>query len=452
MSEPQSDDNNDASAVEDLFTSTPIDFNEWPDYPDTGLPGEGAGDVGLEDGQVAMQSTGSQPEQETGTAEQTGEIANENIFDRTDEQWQELLNTLDTTTAPTNTAPTNSTPADFAVADTSPADTAPAGPILADATLAGPNLGLPGPTQAQNPPATQTEVPDPQAGVNPFDVHISPPNVPLDVSLLNSPIPMAQPANAPLPPTMQADGPAAQPQPWFPKRTPRHMDLRPWGSIFTYRGMELKPGLCFTAPELEIYLEHHPQSERLRLLIQNAPFALADRYPDPLSSRCRFVGCPTRGNYIRPGQFRVALDEQPFLPQSTHYNPHIYAGFVHLWCLERFLDFPKLCKNILVQVDGRPETAPGVPNLMRAGSRNCAELARKFVHLCRTGPVPRLEQFDYPKHSLGDNWYYEATLCYRLGRTFCRDIHPWYADRLMPYFGDLRLLPVERVKGLHGAH
>ena len=261
--------------------------------------------------------------------------------------------------------------------------------------------------------------------------------------------PQMHPAAAALPPSFQQQ---PMPQPYLYQT---HMELPfqpdPWGGIFRYnRCGELLPGLCLTAPEVNCFLRGHPARDRLRLILQSTPFATQDRYPDVLSSRCRFLGCPVRGNIIRPGQFRVALDEQP--SRSRTRSSFVYAGFVHLWCLERFCDFPQICHDYNVCVENRPVLAGGVPNILRIDPRPCADVASRFIETCQGRGDLRVGGRHYPHFDLGPRWVFEGTLAWRLGKTFVHEVDRWYADRLMPFFGDLERLPKEPKTGLFGAH
>jgi hypothetical protein len=138
---------------------------------------------------------------------------------------------------------------------------------------------------------------------------------------------------------------------------------RSWGSIsqatnrplFSYNHLgELITNHTFTAAELNEFLFAHPkngQQDCMTLWVQTCPASSKDRYNSLYSEKCRFHDCPVKGNSIHKGHFRVAFDEQflsnPFL------DPYNVAGYVHLYCLEHFLDFPAICKILNVQPDDR---------------------------------------------------------------------------------------------------
>ena len=237
-------------------------------------------------------------------------------------------------------------------------------------------------------------------------------------------------------------------QPQHPTRIELHRQLEPWGGIFSYnRAGELLPGLTLTAPELTCFIQNNPRRARLRLIIQNAPFPLAERYQDSLSTRCRLRGCPVHGNIISPGQFRVAIDEQP--EPTAHRSPYIAAAFVHLWCIERYLDFPRICHSLPVFVEDRPDYLFEGSNIVKLGTENCKTIARNFIGVCKVQGDLSYGRFNYPRH---DHWIYPGSLSWRLGFQFWRDNTEWVADRIMPYKGDIQRLPDFSRRGLHGAH
>lgn len=147
--------------------------------------------------------------------------------------------------------------------------------------------------------------------------------------------------------------------------TPLASHPEPWGSInpetnepiFKYTAFgELDPLSTFTPAQISEYISQHPLNKKhkdagLRLLIQTVPADSGRRYPNRASEKCRFEGCPDSLRTIRKGDFRVAFDEQSSQCSTT--DPFHNAGYVHLFCLEKFLDFPQLCKDFNVQPDVR---------------------------------------------------------------------------------------------------
>ncbi|KAF8863848.1 hypothetical protein BDZ45DRAFT_644200 [Acephala macrosclerotiorum] len=152
--------------------------------------------------------------------------------------------------------------------------------------------------------------------------------------------------------------------------TPLVSKPAPWGTIdpdtekplfeYTQSG-ELNPLSTFTTEQLIEYISNHPlnplapvscKQSGLRLWIQTVPADSDKRYPNKNSNRCRFSKCSDPHRTIRKGDFRVCFDEQSASLGKSH-DPFHNAGYIHLFCLEKYLDFPQLCKDYNVQPDTR---------------------------------------------------------------------------------------------------
>ncbi|KAI9741745.1 MAG: hypothetical protein M1834_000131 [Cirrosporium novae-zelandiae] len=194
----------------------------------------------------------------------------------------------------------------------------------------------------------------------------------------------------------------------------------PWSS-FTYNRFGEFGKRCYTAEELNKYLFQNPLHTRasspkqsaLTLWIQSCPTDSARRYCTPVSSRCRFAECPSTNNLIAIGQFRVAIDETSNHPANKNLNldPFHHTGYVHLFCAERFLDFPKICHELNVQVDDRElKSEPSAKNKMQVRSSAEGEVAYWFLDVCSRfprGPV-RYSHYQTP------NRPFENTLTHML--------------------------------------
>jgi hypothetical protein len=137
---------------------------------------------------------------------------------------------------------------------------------------------------------------------------------------------------------------------------------------YTKQG-ELDPQTRYSEHELEDFLYFHflhetrqdalargqlpTKASQLVLWIQHTPSDVAHRYPTKESSRCRFANCLDPKGGIRNGHFRICFDEWNYDPNSWRYDPYHNAGYVHLYCLEYFCDFPTICQNLNVQGDNR---------------------------------------------------------------------------------------------------
>ena len=183
---------------------------------------------------------------------------------------------------------------------------------------------------------------------------------------------------------------------------------RSWGHFrYTAHG-ELEENKVYTVQEMIDYLYYRPQDRPLVMWIQRVPSDSARRYPTRFSSHCRFQDCPGHRNTINIGQYRVTFDEQN---GNRRHDPFHNAGYVHLYCLEKFFDFPSLCASHDVRSDFRElRHEPGGVNKMALGSLFEKEISEDFIKTCRrTGNAPQ----GYPRYD-EPNRPYEGTLLYDL--------------------------------------
>ncbi len=203
--------------------------------------------------------------------------------------------------------------------------------------------------------------------------------------------------------------------------TPLSTAPRPW-HIFTYTEHgELNPGKLFTAAEVHDYLWRHPMHEKsnnrrsspLTLRIHRNPPASQDRYPtNPGSHRCRFHECPADNNTIDKGQFIVMFDELSAI--QLNHDPYLAAGYVHLYCLERFLDFPKICANLNVQTESRCLDKED-KNAMKLDPKQVEKEADSFIEICRKLRFRRPDGYPcYKERSDVTGKPYEGTLTHRM--------------------------------------
>ncbi|MCJ1485896.1 hypothetical protein MMC06_006071 [Schaereria dolodes] len=194
-----------------------------------------------------------------------------------------------------------------------------------------------------------------------------------------------------------------------------------WASFqYTAEG-ELEPRRVYTTAEIEYYLSWHPlhgsgdnvdsKHSGLTLWIQRNPADSARRYPAEDSSRCRFKDCyaPPR-NTINQGQYRVAFDEQSY--KDANNDPQHNAGYVHLYCLEKHLDFPKLCETLNVKAEDRSlPHEPGSRNRMLMATPEELQATQEFIRRCeeRQGQPPE----GYPPFNM-TNRPHEGTLTHQL--------------------------------------
>ncbi|MCJ1247136.1 hypothetical protein MMC30_004347 [Trapelia coarctata] len=160
---------------------------------------------------------------------------------------------------------------------------------------------------------------------------------------------------------------------------------------FTYETTgELAGRRLYTPEEIKRFLYDNPRD--LTIWLQRMPADSARRYGGMDRSICRFKNCCSDTNTIMPGFYRVAFDENSITHPDV--DPQLNAGYVHLYCLEKFLDFPSICHDLEVHVDNRPlPNEDNGRNKMRYSTTKEVQAAQDFVRTCnKTGEAPD----DYP--------------------------------------------------------
>ena len=222
-------------------------------------------------------------------------------------------------------------------------------------------------------------------------------------------------------------------------RTPASWD------VFEYTSEgELQPNRFYTVEEIEHYL-FSPHHRGLIIWIQKNPSDSARRYPTKTSSRCRFKECFAIHKTINQGQYRVCFDEQTYRNANT--DPQHNAGYVHLYCLEKHLDFPAICAQLDVRAENRHlPNEPNGTNRMLMTSERERSAARKFIDRCKqSGPPP-----DYPSHQM-PNRPHEGTLTHLLASSKVNSGYVNYmgnraASTIPGHLGNLEIYAVERDK------
>ncbi|KAI0128763.1 hypothetical protein BJ170DRAFT_345250 [Xylariales sp. AK1849] len=82
------------------------------------------------------------------------------------------------------------------------------------------------------------------------------------------------------------------------------------------------------------------------------PRMAKDRYPHQGSDKCRFQDCVVFNRTIKAGEPRVIFDER-MNEHGAKYDPYHNAGYVHLFCLEKYFDILKLWQELDVRFDTR---------------------------------------------------------------------------------------------------
>lgn len=170
------------------------------------------------------------------------------------------------------------------------------------------------------------------------------------------------------------------------------LDIAPasW-DIFLYNSLgELEPGRTYSALEIVRYLYRNPKNHvgetynpklgGLKLWIQRTPPDSSLAHGHSEAGLCRFEDCE-HNNVIRAGDVRVAFDElTKYIPNL---NPQHNAGYVHLSCIEKKMNFPMLCKDLDIKPEDRVlPLEPTHRNEMMMQDRSELEHVHRFITFC----------------------------------------------------------------------
>ncbi|MCJ1422816.1 hypothetical protein MMC29_000696 [Sticta canariensis] len=153
---------------------------------------------------------------------------------------------------------------------------------------------------------------------------------------------------------------------------------------------ELKSGSTYSVEEIERFLfrnprhftshGYSPKHGGLTLWIQQAPRPKNHCHKDLSAVQC-LLNCCRQARIISPGELRVAFDEQTRV--FPNHNPQHNAGYVHLRCLERFLDFPRICIELIVKGEDRVLAYEGLKrNLMLLQTIQEVDIVDRFAEFC----------------------------------------------------------------------
>jgi hypothetical protein len=220
----------------------------------------------------------------------------------------------------------------------------------------------------------------------------------------------------------------------------------------------------YTVRQIKEFIYEYPKNvkgARLKLWIQKAPTDNARRYPSEDASKCRFKDCPIQmslNGSILHGHYRVAFDET-WHKYGENADPYMCAGFAHLYCMERFLNFPDVCRRADVEVDCRALTnEPKGKFAGGLGGSPEVNIARNFVERCKAGRVKEVIP-NYPDHNeykLGEPKPHKQTLTYVMTDEKCKhrpraqkkqfEERGLKASHIMVHKGDLEMIVREKTK------
>lgn len=139
------------------------------------------------------------------------------------------------------------------------------------------------------------------------------------------------------------------------KATPKAWGPPMFKDLFTYTEHgEWDPSRKFSKKDLSYYIINtREQAKRpLTIWIQHLPSQRNYRYPNAMSSKCRWDECPDPNHTILKGFYRVAFDEWSDVSGKVT-DPFHNAGYMHLFCFEKMFDLFELIKYGYVRLEER---------------------------------------------------------------------------------------------------
>jgi hypothetical protein len=129
---------------------------------------------------------------------------------------------------------------------------------------------------------------------------------------------------------------------------------------FEYRsanGVDFLNKIPMSTRQIQDYIRAYPGNgdKHLIIWIQKTPADSGRRAGSARHFKCLFRDCPVQkwgDGTIMTGEYRVAFDEK-HQRYGTEVDPFDCVAYAHLYCMERFLDFDKVCRLADVRVDVR---------------------------------------------------------------------------------------------------
>jgi hypothetical protein len=171
----------------------------------------------------------------------------------------------------------------------------------------------------------------------------------------------------------------------------------------THGGLDEFKSKSMSPQQIKEYITQYPSND-LILWLQVSPADTARRYASLSHSKCLFEKCPKRvwgdNGTIDVGHFRVAFDEKFKQHGNKVVDPFDCPGFVHLYCLERFCDFERICHDANVRVDTRVDLPrEHTQAKWTMSGRPETKVAMHFFKACRQGKLRETQMFEYyPVH------------------------------------------------------
>jgi hypothetical protein len=192
-------------------------------------------------------------------------------------------------------------------------------------------------------------------------------------------------------------------------------------------GVDLLKKMPMSTRQIQDYIRTHPGNgdKRLIIWIQKTPADSGRRAGSAHHFKCLFKDCPVQrwgDGTIMTGEYRVAFDEK-HQRYGNEVDPFDCVAYAHLYCMERFLDFDKVCRLADVRVDVRssmPKEPKGKAAFSFSGHA-ALPIPERFVKLATRNMLRGSSNFArYPIHDdykRGERKPHEDTLVYQLHKT-----------------------------------
>ncbi|KAF2010866.1 hypothetical protein BU24DRAFT_454413 [Aaosphaeria arxii CBS 175.79] len=202
-------------------------------------------------------------------------------------------------------------------------------------------------------------------------------------------------------------------KPEYPSQEHPVGDWQGISTKFKYNDFGELKAFTLTARQMNDFILNYPtdksKGRKLILWIQKTPADSARRYSTSTWSTCRFAACPARDRdladkptgAILHGHYRVAFDEK-WYKYSHESNPYLVSFYVHLDCMERFLDLPFLVAS--PNVDIKPDTRAFSMEMCGRWAASLDHgpelpITKAFLRACKNGRLHTLPEFqNYPLH------------------------------------------------------
>ena len=170
-------------------------------------------------------------------------------------------------------------------------------------------------------------------------------------------------------------------------------------------GVDFLKKIPMSTRQIQDYIRAYPENgdKHLIIWIQKTPADSGRRAGSAQHFKCLFKDCPVQqwgDGTIMTGEFRVAFDEK-YQRYRNEVDPFDCAAYAHLYCMERFLDFDKVCRLADVRVDVR-SSMPKEPKGKAAFSFSghpALPILERFVKLASRNMLRESSNFArYPIH------------------------------------------------------